>query len=120
MDLISKLVDVLEVERKNGKFAEIDESLIIKARETVKQLESRWLELSDIEQDQLRTLKRLLWQIYQRRASKLVKLAMLTSFDYDEVELPHHILEQESQFFRQIKTILAELKAFYLGGNGYE
>lgn len=70
MDLIDDILVCLDKEKEQ--FAEIPEDLFDKLRKTIEELEDKYKagDLDPIEEDKLRTLKRLRRQLFEKRFGK--------------------------------------------------
>ncbi len=108
--LIDDLITYLDKE-KDG-FAEIPEDFFDRLRKTINELEKKYKagDLDPIEEDKLRTLKRLRRQLFEKRFGKLVRLAMLQALGFDDVQLPHHILPVEAKFFQDLVKLMEEFR----------
>jgi len=110
MDLIEDILVCLDKEKEQ--FAEIPEDLLDRLRKTIEELEQKYKagNLDPIEEDKLRTLKRLRRQLFEKRFGKLVRLAMLQALGFDDVQLPHHILPVEAKFFQDLVKLMEEFR----------
>jgi len=119
MDLIWRLMNYLDQE-KNGQFAEIPDNFFPLLNEKIAELERKYKrgEADEIEADQFITLLSMRKDLFERRFRKLVKLAMLKVLGYDSAYLPYHITSKESEFFKNLISLMLDFKKDLLDYNG--
>ena len=113
-ELIDNLLNFLDTEKE--RFSEIPKEFFEKLSEIINEFEEKYKagKLDPIEEDKLRTLKRLRRQLFEKRFGKLVRLAMLQALGFDDVQLPHYILPAEVKFFQELVRLMEDFKKEFL------
>jgi len=109
MELIDDLLNYLDAE--NGGFSEIPEDFFDRLAEVINELEEKYKagKLDPRGKDLLRTLKLLRRRLFEKRFSKLVRLAMAQVLGC-KVELKGYRTSKEVEFYEKLVSFLSEFK----------
>ncbi|GEM_PF-3044315 len=108
-ELIDDLLNYLDAE--NGGFSEIPEDFFDRLAEAINELEEKYKagELDPRGEDLLRTLRLLRRRLFEKRFSRLVRLAMAQVLGCN-VELKGYRTSKEVEFYEKLVSFLSEFK----------
>ena len=109
MELIDEILNYLDAE--NVEFSEIPEDFFDRLAKTINELERKYKagELDPRGEDLLRTLRLLRRRLFEKRFSKLVRLAIAQVLGY-KVELKGYRTSKEIDFYEKLVSFLSEFK----------
>lgn len=116
--MIDELMDVLGVEEQ-GRFAEIDDYFFVRVKQYIDELRAKKRQAKTPEEeakidDEIRTVKTLVRKIFERRFSRLVRLAISATLGYDE-EIKGHLISSEKEFYNKIYDIMVSFREELIG-----